>query len=265
MPGAVSYILQESTDPTFPVGTRIAPGRTSRDRPRRISFNPSIQGNFKARVIAVDASGLMGQPSNLVDFSVLDSNPFPAPPTLVAPANGTSQQLPMALSWTHVPNHARTRLHSCRSPATPRSRTIEASFGVTENRQIVSALTTGPKFWRVRSQHGYIGANEAYTAWSATGTFTVLATPLRMGAVTFPTPSSAAARPAARVELTGPAPAGGATVTLDAPATRHCCRSCPTRVRSRRATRRSTSSSSRPASPTRSAACASGSSRRRRP
>ena len=104
VPGAVSYILQESTDPTFPVGTRSRqvniPGPTE-----RISFNPGSQGNFKARVIAVNASGLMGQPSNLVDFSVLDSNPFPAPPTLVAPANGTSHQLPLNLSWTHVPNH----------------------------------------------------------------------------------------------------------------------------------------------------------------
>ena len=54
---------------------------------------------------ALNASGLMGAPSNLVDFSVLDSNPFPAPPALVAPSNGTSQQLPVTLSWTHVPNH----------------------------------------------------------------------------------------------------------------------------------------------------------------
>ena len=52
----------------------------------------------------------------------------------------------------------------------------------------MSTLTAGRKFWRVRSQHGYIGATEAYTAWSATGTFTVLPTPLGMGAVTFPTP-----------------------------------------------------------------------------
>ena len=104
VPGAVSYILQESIDPTFPIGTRARqvdiPGPTE-----TISFNPSIQGSFKARVIAVSASGLMGTPSNLVDFSVADGNPFPAPPTLTAPANGTSRQLPLTLSWTHVANH----------------------------------------------------------------------------------------------------------------------------------------------------------------
>ena len=157
VPGAVNYILQESIDPTFPVGTRIRqvniPGPTE-----RISFNPSNQGTFKARVIAVNASGLMGQPSNTVEFSVLDSNPFPAPPTLVAPANGTSSQLPLTLSWTHVPNHDElgyTLQISRNSTFTQ----IESSFGVTENSKIVTSLTTGTKFWRVRSQHGYIGSN----------------------------------------------------------------------------------------------------------
>ena len=78
----------------------------------------------------------------------------------------------------------------------------------------MTSLTTGTKFWRVRSQHGYIGSTEAYTAWSATGTFTVLATPLRMGAVTFPSPKFSGGEARGSVEITGAAPAGGATVTL---------------------------------------------------
>ena len=212
VPGAVNYILQESIDPTFPVGTRSRqvniPGPTE-----RISFNPSNQGTFKAHVIAVNASGLMGQPSNTVEFSVLDSNPFPAPPTLVAPANGTSSQLPLTLSWTHVPNHDElgyTLQISRNSTFTQ----IESSFGVTENSKIVTSLTTGTKFWRVRSQHGYIGSTEAYTAWSATGTFTVLATPLRMGAVTFPSPKFSGGEARGSVEITGGRAGGGATVTL---------------------------------------------------
>ena len=143
-----------------------------------ISFNPSIQGNFKARVIAVNTSGLMGAPSNLVDFSVLDANPFPAPPALVAPSNGTSQQLPVKLSWTHVPNHQDLG-YGLDISKNSTFTSIEASFSLTENSKIVSALTTGTKFWRVRFQHGYIGADPAFTAFSATGTFTVLSTPLR--------------------------------------------------------------------------------------
>ena len=87
---------------------------------------------------------------------------------------------------------------------------------MTENSKIVTALTTGPKFWRVRSQHGYIGSTAAHTAWSATGTFTVLATPLRMGAVTFPSPKFSGGKARGSVEITGAAPAGGATVALTA-------------------------------------------------
>ncbi|MEY2581506.1 MAG: hypothetical protein QOE09_1355, partial [Ilumatobacteraceae bacterium] len=175
VPGAVGYILQESTDPTFPVDTRVRqvniPGPTE-----VVSFNPSIQGNFKARVIAVNASGLMGAPSNTVDFSVLDSNPFPAPPTLLTPTNGTSHQLPVSLSWTHVPNHQDLG-YQVQIATNSSFANIEATYQVTENQKIATALTTGTKFWRVRSQHGYIGSVEAYTAFSATGTFTVLSTP----------------------------------------------------------------------------------------
>ena len=214
VPGAVSYILQESTDPTFPVDTRVR--QVNINGPTEvISFNSSNLGNFKARVIAVGPDGLMGSPSNLVDFSVLDSNPFPPPPTLTSPANGTSRQLPVSLSWTQVPNHQDLGYQV--QIATNSSFTnIEASYAVTENQKIASALSTGTKFWRVRSQHGYIGADPAYTAFSATGAFTVLATPLRLGAVTFPATEFSGGESLGTLELTGAAPAGGATVTLTA-------------------------------------------------
>ena len=87
MPGAVNYILQESIDPTFPVGTRIRqvniPGPTE-----RISFNPSNQGTFKARVIAVNASGLMGQPSNTGRVQRPRQQPVPG----AADARGSRQR-----------------------------------------------------------------------------------------------------------------------------------------------------------------------------
>ena len=212
VPGAVTYILQESTDPTFPVGTRSRqvniPGPTE-----TISFNPGSQGNFKARVIAVGPSGLMGTPSNTVDFSVLDSNPFPAAPTLVAPSNGTSQQLPITLSWTHVPNH-QDMGYQLQIATNSSFSSIESSIGLSENSKIVSSLTPGTKFWRVRSQHGYIGSNPAYTAFSASGTFTVQSTPLRMAVVSFPTPKFSGGEARGVIELTGNAPSGGATVSL---------------------------------------------------
>ena len=214
VPGAASYILQESTDPTFPVDTRVR--QVNINGPTEvISLNSGNLGIFKARVVAVGADGLMGSPSNLVDFSVLDSNPFPAPPTLLSPANGTSRQLPVSLSWSQVPNHQDLG-YQVQIATNSAFTNIEASYGVTENQKIASALTTGTKFWRVRSQHGYIGADPAYTAFSATGTFTVLATPLRMGAVTFPATEFSGGESLGILDLTGAAPAGGATVTLTA-------------------------------------------------
>ena len=212
VPGAVAYILQESIDPTFPIDTRVRqvniPGPTE-----VISFNPSIQGNFKVRVIAVNPSGVMGTPSNVVNVSVADSNPLPAAPTLVAPSNATSQQLPVRLSWTHVPNHQDLG-YQIQVAQNSSFTTIEATYQVTENSKVVSSLTTGTKFWRVRSQHGYIGADPAYTAFSSTGTFTVQATPVRMGAITFPPTKFSGGEARGTLEVTGNAPAGGATVSL---------------------------------------------------
>ena len=73
---------------------------------------------------------------------------------------------------------------------------------------------SGSKFWRVRSQHGYLGSSEAYTAWSATGTFSVPSVSLRMSAVTFPELKFSGGEARGSIHLTGPAPAGGATVTF---------------------------------------------------
>lgn len=212
VPGAVSYILQESTDPEFPVGTRARqvdiPGTSE-----RISMNSSNQGSFQARVLAVNADGLVSVPSNLVNFSVSDTNPLPAPPTLLGPANGSTRQLPLTLSWTHVPNHQDDGYQVQISSSSAFS-TIESSFRTGDNQRIVPTLTAGSKFWRVRSQHGYVGATEAYTAWSATGTFTVASQPLGMGAVTFPTRKYSGGEARGSIDLTGLAPAGGATVEL---------------------------------------------------
>ena len=160
--GAVRYVLQESTDPDFPVGTRVRqvdlPGTTE-----RISLSPSHQGSYQARVLAVNADGLMSVPSNVVSFSVSDTNPLPAPPVLVGPANGTSRALPITLSWSHVPNHQDDGYQV----------QVSGELDVRHDREdrphrreplVVPTLTPGTKFWRVRSQHGYAGATEAYTS-----------------------------------------------------------------------------------------------------
>ncbi len=212
VPGAVSYILQESTDPDFPVDTRVRqvdiPGTTE-----RISLNSSNQGSFQARVLAVNADGLVGAPSNRVAFSVSDTNPLPAPPTLLGPANGTTRQLPLTLSWTHVSNHQDDG-YQVQVSSSSAFTSIETSFRTSDNQQIVPTLTAGTKFWRARSQHGYVGSTEAYTDWSATGTFTISPQTLGMGAVTFPARKFSGGEARGSIDLTGLAPSGGATVEL---------------------------------------------------
>src|SRR5207245_1697512 len=103
VPGAATYVLQASKDPSFPVLTRI-----QFDNIPNTTFSFAIghadEGNYWARVFAVNASGIASAPSNLITFSVFFNNPLPPPPSPVSPVNGTTVTLPVTLTWTEVPN-----------------------------------------------------------------------------------------------------------------------------------------------------------------
>src|SRR5262249_34006241 len=103
VPGATSYLLQAATDARFPVLTRFQfdniPNPTY-----SFAIGDSNEGNYTARVFAVDATGVTGMPSTLINFSVFFNNPLPPPPSPVSPANGTTVTLPVTLTWTDVPN-----------------------------------------------------------------------------------------------------------------------------------------------------------------
>src|SRR5215207_4032531 len=88
IPQAATYVLQVSTDPSFPLSSR---GEFNNIPDPTFSFaiaNP--EGNYFARVFAVDASGVFSPPSNVISFSVFYNNPLPPPPSPVGPANGTT-------------------------------------------------------------------------------------------------------------------------------------------------------------------------------
>ena len=66
VPEAATYVLQYSTDPSFPVSTR---GQFDNIPDTDFSFaiaNP--EGNYFARVFAVDANGIFSAPSNTISF-----------------------------------------------------------------------------------------------------------------------------------------------------------------------------------------------------
>jgi hypothetical protein len=72
---AASYRLEASTDPSFPVATRILFDNIPDTIFAFAVGNP--EGNYWARVRAVSANGIHGVPSNLIGFSVSFNNPVP--------------------------------------------------------------------------------------------------------------------------------------------------------------------------------------------
>src|SRR5581483_7866430 len=98
------------------------------------------------------ANGVASMPSNVITFSVFFNNPLPPPPSLVGPANGTVVTLPVTLTWTDVPNPQPSgyELQIARDSAFSSIEVDDPQLN-DPTRQILS-LTSGTKFWRVRSE-----------------------------------------------------------------------------------------------------------------
>ena len=186
VPGATTYVLQVATDSRFPVTTRsqfdnIPAAETT------YSFaiaNP--EGNYWARVFAVDANGIYGPPSNLTAFSVFYDNPLPPPPTPLSPANGTTVTLPITVKWTDVlnPQPSGYELQIAKDNRFRKIELDEPQLNGPE--RTVLSLTPGQKFWRVRSFQGDASpTTAAVTAWSPAGTFTVGSAPPTPVSVSF--------------------------------------------------------------------------------
>ncbi len=215
VPNASSYVLQYSTDSSFPVSSS---GTFDNIPNTDFSFaiaNP--EGNYFLRVFAVDANGIFSAPSNVISFSVFYNNPLPPPPSPVAPANGTTLTLPVTVEWTHVanPQPSGYEIQIAR----------DSSFSSIEvddpqlngpTRKILS-LTSGTKFWRVRSAQGDSSpTTAALTAWSATGTFTISSAPPAPVSLTLARdPLYSGETTSVAVQLTAAVPAGGATISIN--------------------------------------------------
>jgi hypothetical protein len=214
VPNAATYVLQYSTDPGFPLSSR---GEFNNIPDPTFSFaiaNP--EGNYFARVFAVDASGVLSAPSNVISFSVFFNNPLPPPPSPVAPANGTTLTLPVTLEWTHVanPQPSGYEVQIARDSAFSSIEVDDPQLNG-PTREILS-LTSGTKFWRVRSAQGNSSpTTAAVTEWSATGTFTISSAPPVPVSVTLAKdPLYSGETTWVAVQLTAAVPAGGATINL---------------------------------------------------
>jgi len=214
VPGAATYVLEYSTDPSFPV---LAGGQFDNIPDTTFSFaiaNP--EGNYFARVFAVDSSGNLSAPSNVITFSVFYSNPLPPPPAIVSPVNNPTLTLPVTLTWEHVanPQPSGYEIQIAKDSA---FQTIEKDDPQLNGptREVIS-LSAGKKFWRVRSAQGDSSpTTAAETAWSAVGTFTISSAPPTPVSITLAKdPLYSGETTLVAVQLTAAVGAGGATINL---------------------------------------------------
>jgi len=213
VPGATSYVLQSSKDPSFPVTTSVSfnniPDAT-------YSFSTPDEGTYSARVYAVNANGVAGVPSNVISYSVFYNNPIGAPPAPLSPATGASLTLPVQLAWKDVANPQPSGYELQIAKDSGFQQIEEDAPQLTNPNRTELSLTAGQKFWRVRSAQGDSSpTTAAVTAWSASGSFTINPAPAAPASMVLTNSALYSGNTTwVQIQLTNAAPAGGAVINL---------------------------------------------------
>jgi hypothetical protein len=211
--GAASYVLQASKDPSFPATTTISfnniPNQT-------YSFSTPDEGTYSARVYAVNANGVAGVPSNIINFSVFYNNPIGAPPAPLSPANGSALTLPIQIAWTDVANPQPSGYELQIAKDSGFQQIEDDSPQLNNPNRTVLSLTAGQKFWRVRSGQGDASpTTAAVTAWSAAGSFSISAAPPAPATLALTTNAFYSGNTTwVQLQLSAAAPAAGAVINL---------------------------------------------------
>src|SRR6185312_11062133 len=211
--GAASYVIQASTDPNFPVSTSFSMNNIPDPT---YSFSTPNEGNYFARVFAVDSNGVRSAPSNVITFSIFYSNPLPAPPNIISPTNAGTLTLPVTLTWSDVPNPQPSG-YEVEIAKDSGFQTIEESDPQLNNpSRTVLSLTPGTKYWRVRSHQGDASpTTAAVTKWSASGSFTVSQAPAAPVSLAFASnPLYSGNSTLVQIQLSTAAPSSGAVISL---------------------------------------------------
>jgi hypothetical protein len=214
--GAASYILDAANNPNFPVATKVHFDNIPNTN-YSITLGDSMpQGTWYVRVQAVSSDGIMSVPSNTVTFTLSFKAPLPPPPTLLGPADGVTVSLPVTFTWTDVPNPQMSG-YTLEIADNPNFSQPLAYLNnqITGPHWTVTSLTAGTKYWRVNAMQGDSAPGvPAVTAWSATRSFVVPSTAaIGSLALSMASPFSGDSE-TVTVQLSGPAPAGGAVVSL---------------------------------------------------
>jgi hypothetical protein len=211
---AASYVLEAATDSTFPVSTTIRIDNIPDPSYAFAIANP--EGSYFARVRAVSAGGIAGVPSNVITFSVFYNNPIGPPPAIVSPVNNPTLTLPVTLTWAHVPNPQPSGYEIQIARDAGFTNIEEDAPQLNGPSRTVLSLTSGSKFWRVRSAQGDASpTTAAVTAWSATGRFTISSAPPKpVSVVTTKDPLFSGETTWMQLQLSAAAPSAGATIGL---------------------------------------------------
>jgi len=215
VPGAATYMLQSSGSSSFPVSSTVKFDNIPNTKTTYSFAIGNPEGNYFARVFAVDANGVMSAPSNVDAFSVFYNNPLPPPPSATAPANGATLTLPITLGWTDVlnPQPGGYDLQIARDSGF--SSIEELVTQLTDPTRTVLSLTPGTKYWRVHSVQGDASpTTAAVTAWSATRSFTISSAAPTPVSVSFTTnPLASGNTTWVQLQLSG-APASATNIAL---------------------------------------------------
>jgi hypothetical protein len=231
--GAASYQLQMAPNANFAPGTLLVDDPESGTEAQAPLMK--FQTPLYIRVFGVSATGVRGLPSPTVAVRLTFRAPVPAPPRLRAPDSGAKVLLPVTLKWSADPNPQiegyQLEINSIPNFSGGCGGIEECVTGLSQPRDTLFSLPVGAQFWRVRSFHGLAKPNAAaVTGWSPARSFIVSNAVPRVESLTIDVFSEGGVvlRSHTRVfsgtnedndafgivQLTTPAPAGGATIAL---------------------------------------------------
>jgi hypothetical protein len=214
VPGAASYVVEASRDPGFPAPVELTFDNVPNPN-YGLTMHGTLVGDWSLRVRAVDANRVQGPVSNVRTFTISYSAPVGPAPTLVSPPAGAVLELPILLDWNDVPN-PQDLGYEVQVSRDSSFATLEVQGPLTSSQYTLLGLSAGQKFWRVRASQGDSSATTAaMTAFSEVRSFTVSTAPPKVTSVTFGRPSAFSGEfLLGELQLSGPAPAGGAVVSL---------------------------------------------------
>jgi hypothetical protein len=214
VPGASSYVVEADRNASFPDPPEIKFDNIDKTT-YGLTIHQSLIGNWNLRVYAVDANGVAGARSNVRTFSVSYNAPIGPAPTLASPADGAALDLPITLDWNDVQN-PQDLGYELQVSSDPGFGTLDIQGPTTSSQYTVLSLSAGKKYWRVRASHGDASpTTAAMTAFSAVRSFTVNGGPPKIASINLGRPSASSGMSGnGEIQLSGPAPPGGAVVEL---------------------------------------------------